>query len=400
MLARLSRPEALRCARRGMTLVEMLVAVAITLILLFAILNLAKLIGDSSTTGRAILELSGELRSVAIRLQSDLDRATCKSLAWINSGAGPGYFEYAEGPVRDGGGSNDSLLGDYDDGAFFTIHSTGEPFSGRGPSGTVYSEDAEVMWWITQEADGTRRLRRRLLLVIPTANLGGIADINTALASYDISVSVRPGGMGNQVVPNSMADLSRREYRTPHQPAGAFPFNGYGTAALAMQGTMQGEDIVLGNCQGFDVRAYDPFAPIGVGAASALMPGDPGYVFATANGNNLGRGAYVDLNFGGAAGTWFSGPPATKSYLNMAVYDTWSSHYENDGLDQDGVGGADQGTDGLDNDGNNGVDDVLERETSPPYPYPLRGIRVTIRAYEPSSRQVRQASVVGDFTPH
>lgn len=41
-----------------------------------------------------------------------------------------------------------------------------------------------------------------------------------------------------------------------------------------------------------------------------------------------------------------------------------------------------------------------EAETSPPYPYPLRGIEVRIRCYEPSSRQVRQVTVRQTFVPH
>ena len=37
--------------------------------------------------------------------------------------------------------------------------------------------------------------------------------------------------------------------------------------------------------------------------------------------------------------------------------------------------------------------------TSPPYPYPLRGIQVKIRVFEPDSRQVREVTVVQDFLP-
>jgi hypothetical protein len=45
----------------------------------------------------------------------------------------------------------------------------------------------------------------------------------------------------------------------------------------------------------------------------------------------------------------------------------------------------------------NGVDDVSERDTIPPYSYPLRGLQVRIRLYEPSTRQARQATVATDF---
>ncbi len=40
-----------------------------------------------------------------------------------------------------------------------------------------------------------------------------------------------------------------------------------------------------------------------------------------------------------------------------------------------------------------------EFETRPPFAAQLRGIRVTIRIYEPSSQQIRQVTVVGDFLP-
>jgi hypothetical protein len=82
-----------------------------------------------------------------------------------------------------------------------------------------------------------------------------------------------------------------------------------------------------------------------------------------------------------------------------AVYDTWSQAYEHDGIDQDGVAGVDQGSNGLDDDGSNGVDDAAERETSPPYPVPLRGIQVRIRILDRDTRQVRQMSVTSDFIP-
>ncbi len=142
----------------------------------------------------------------------------------------------------------------------------------------------------------------------------------------------------------------------------------------------------------------------------------------------------------------FSGGPQFKSHLVLPLanglpstnpvyaYCTWSGHYERNGVDDngdvtqgldgqwgragvddDGNGvndneaeagspgsddpNVDIGTDGFDNDNTNGVDDVGERETSPPYPVPLRGIQVKIRAIDPASRQIRQVTVVSDFIP-
>jgi hypothetical protein len=99
-----------------------------------------------------------------------------------------------------------------------------------------------------------------------------------------------------------------------------------------------------------------------------------------------------------------------------SVYDTWSFHYENNGVDEDFVNGVDQGTNGLDerdprlggavdlvdnpNDiPINGPDDVGERETFPPYDKPLRGLQVLLRLYERDSRQVRQVSVNQHLVP-
>jgi hypothetical protein len=96
------------------------------------------------------------------------------------------------------------------------------------------------------------------------------------------------------------------------------------------------------------------------------------------------------------------------------TWDSWTLAYERDGINQDfaveatGNQAVDEGTDGLDSlvlnplGGGalvyiNGIDDAGERETVPPYAYPLRGVQIRIRLYEPGTRQVRQATVENDF---
>jgi hypothetical protein len=83
----------------------------------------------------------------------------------------------------------------------------------------------------------------------------------------------------------------------------------------------------------------------------------------------------------------------------VRVYDTWSSYYEHDGIDQNYNNLIDEGTNGFDDDGNGVVDDPGEMEAPPPYPVALRGIQIKIRCYEPDSRQVREVTVVHDFLP-
>jgi hypothetical protein len=106
------------------------------------------------------------------------------------------------------------------------------------------------------------------------------------------------------------------------------------------------------------------------------------------------------------------------------VFDTWSFHYENNGLNEDhdtdinGNQVIDEGTNGLDDRDPRtgpgaridavdhvddvaglGPDDVTERETVPPYDKPLRGVQVVLRLYERDSRQIRQVSVNQSLVP-
>ena len=185
-------------------------------------------------------------------------------------------------------------------------------------------------------------------------------------------------------------------------------------------GDFVGEDVAVTHVIGFDVKVYDPNAPVQSDPTNyeAVVPGDPG--FGATGATTIGQGAYVDLYYAGALPTaiqWkvistFSGPPLIKSKLFidyaaasssgrvfLPTYDTWSEGYESDGVDQDGAGGADQGANGFDDDNLNGVDDLFERETAPPYDVPLRGLQVSVRIFDPDSRQVRQMTVVQDFKP-
>jgi hypothetical protein len=260
---------------------------------------------------------------------------------------------------------------------------------------------------------------------------------------------------------------------------------------VPLWGSRRGEDVMMTNALAFDLRVYDPGAPMFAtrkipGDATTdldvvITPSDPGwrgssqlngtdgaYLHADNMGSStgigtggkwfpyVGQGAYVDMGYGydsrfrlgspvsslfptpkyatnyaSSADPWFFTPRAlsdvygTQLAPGYAVYDTWSFHYENNGINEDGFwfDGArwhwydaststwktnappaqdwrkhiDQGTDGLENDGQFGVDDVHERETAPPYDKPLRGMQVLIRSYERDSRSIRQVRVNQHF---
>ena len=429
-----ARPQALS-VHRGMTLVEMLVATTMTLIIMGVVAQLFGMMGQGLTGSRNVLDLDARLRGAAHTLRTDLAGLTVETLPPVAPEKDSGYLEIIEGPVSDLSaplsGNVTTLTADWDDVLMFTTRSFGEPFIGRGDTAvfgttTLRSQYAEVAWFCRQApasqqlVPGTTlyTLHRRQLLVLPYVGLGTFvfggnnvaATVATFQADNDLSVHALTTGL---VEPNSLADLTKRENRFLHNPGGtvtggAYPFdlggqfntttgefNGHVTGST---GTRIGEDVVLTNVIAFDVRVFDPQSPLGGGVT----------------------GDYVDLGSAGGVnpvvsiGSTF--PPTTGTVfgtngvrvsnatnnrvLSRPTYDTGSSHYEANGLDEDGDGAFDEGTNGLDDNGDGVIDDLAERETSPPYPVPLRGLEVRIRCYEPSSRQVRQVTIRHTFVPH
>ncbi len=464
-----------RGSRSGMTLIEMLIATTITLIIMAAVAEVFGLFGAGVTDSRSVIEMTDQMRAAAFRLRQDLSGVTAPTLPPLDPAQEQGYFEYVEGPATDvnaaAGGLLDgldatALTADCDDILLFTSRSSSGPFVGRFETGTIESPVAEIGWFCkrasTQVAGGPTlyTLYRRQLLVTSYVGAGAFLGSNqiawpgTWQAFYQTyDLSCRHDLTAGTLKPNTLGDLTKRENRFLHNlPSGAaapglFPFRvridprspptSGGDETLTL--SRAGEDVVLTNILAFDVRAFDPAAPIQVRppppatAVDAVMPGDPGYV-ATVPG--FTQGGYVDLNWrrqgapslfplppgntfppgttgavsafsdlglqvrNSAAATGNLLAPATDPSGLTATYDTWSTHYETYGIDQDSQFGPDQGTDGFDNDTDSLIDEADESETSPPYPVALRGIEIRIRCYEPSSRQVRQVTVRHSFVPH
>jgi hypothetical protein len=86
---------------------------------------------------------------------------------------------------------------------------------------------------------------------------------------------------------------------------------------------------------------------------------------------------------------------------SRTIYDTWSTHYESDGVDQGNPSSfTDRGSNGIDDDTDGLVDELDEQDGVAPYRQPLRGVEVRIRCWEPTSRQVRQVTIRHTFVPH
>jgi hypothetical protein len=439
-----------------MTLIEMLVAMVATLMLMAAVAQAFSIFGKGISGSRSALDTAGRMRSVAWRLRQDLAGATAPTLPPLDPTAGLGYFEIIEGPRTDlaaAQGSTD-LVADIDDVLLFTTRSSGPPFRGRFETGTIESDVAEVAWFarptVPATIPPTYTLYRKQLLVLGYVGAGAfeqtgqnripVVPMPAFYETYDLSVSRRADGSSDTLVPNSLGDLSRRECRFLHNSAGdtsglGFPYPFIASASQAplphqttslspvgdqlppaisglmfdTASTRRGEDVVLTNVIGFDVRVFDPSAPLQASASGTdvITPGDQTQPTAAA-----AYGAFVDLGSAGSlpgpnglTQSLFTGPNQVRSGLGAditRVYDTWSLGYEADGIDQDNDGAIDQATNGLDSapslDGV--IDDAGERETSAPFPYPLRGVEVRIRCYDPTSRQVRQVTVRHTFVPH
>ena len=432
--------SARRPIRSGMTLIEMLVATAATLILMGALAQVFSVFGSAVSNSRSMIEQDSRLRSVAWRLRSDLAGATARMLPPLKPEAGEGYFEIIEGPQSDAAAADGTttLAGDIDDVLLFTTQSSEAAFIGKAGSLMVESPTAEVAWFLRQTGTNspttytptTYTLFRRQLLVVGYAGFGPFTTNNTMtyqtwsgfFDAYDLSVRRE----GTLIIPNTLSDLTRRESRFMHNVTGdttgaGFPY-AFPTGSFqglippdglifdrAVSSTRVGEDVVLTNVIAFDVRVFDPAAPVSVSGNDAQAPGDPGFAVAVTNGAFVDLGNLSTIDFDNPltarVAPHFSGYGEAKSQLvgsglTARTWDTWSTHYETNGVSDDGDSIIDEGSNGLDDNSNGETDESTEKETSPPYPYPLRGIEVRIRCYEPSSRQVRQITVRNTFVPH
>jgi hypothetical protein len=273
-------------------------------------------------------------------------------------------------------------------------------------------------------------LRRRALLIRPDLNNdAGILPNVSALPNGNLiqfinenDISIRINATGT-VSANTLADLTLRKNRIAHlpmKPVNAtyqdFP-HPFKTALLPFEATLadrkgiglpfqygmfMGEDVVMDQVIGFDVRVYDPLVKIvaDITGSEPLTPGDPGYE-TRAHTAAIGQGAYIDLGFAShftyaanpnnyedvgipptrqlkAVGSLLTLRPDDRSHLNniltrplfppapfpvlyptgsnnfmfgqCCVFDTWTIEYERDGVNQNLYwtnNGIDDNKDGL-----------------------------------------------------
>ncbi|MDA7951788.1 MAG: hypothetical protein MPJ24_09915 [Pirellulaceae bacterium] len=212
-----------------------------------------------------------------------------------------------------------------------------------------------------------------------------------------------------------------------------------------------GGDLVSDAILAFDVKVFDPMAPIfdptddpanisstintqltnetssGIHrehqTAHVLSPGDTGFtadLFSANPGNlPLPRGDYVDLGYlknstypdASYFSDWsrYSYDPTTYGTSDPAIpptpslsppwpysiYDTWCSEYNRGAASYDGIDSR-----GIDGSLPNGqIDDFVEQLTVPPYSHPIRGLSVTIRIFSKTNQKIGETTVITSFSP-
>ena len=364
------------------TLVELLIALTLSLILLIGITELFQRVSGAMNHARATLNLSANLDGVAFLLRQDLARIPqtlpTKPERIVDSSVGTvsdldGYLEITEGPDTvlshpywNEKGNSDVTVGDVDDIVGFTaIADPVAPFRGLIGGQIVERNAAEIVWFVRGNT-----LYRRVRLIDPQS------------ANTDPTA-------------NTMEDLARREQRFGHDgPANPYPHPLYdGTSQrwyyLRMptleetlssgwdannwrnetndlplptdhpdlwdqpyffpdlqdrkSGSLKkyvdtprhhraGEDVVLTNVLSFDIKVWDSTTK------EFVDLGTPGTQWAVSNQPELGN-----------------------------VWDSWTREYQG------------------------------EPNPSPPFTEGLEAIQVTIRCFDPASRIIKQITVVHQF---
>ena len=146
--------------RPAFTLTEMLIAMAVTLLLMAALGKAFALMGETIREGRVQVNLTGQLRDITLRLNSDLSRCTVPIAPSSDERRGDGYFLYYEGPLSDSTGllmgtsptatnensHQDSKIGDLDDYIAFTaVAEPGNWFRGKVPRFILDMKSVELL---------------------------------------------------------------------------------------------------------------------------------------------------------------------------------------------------------------------------------------------------------------
>ncbi|MFO1064797.1 MAG: hypothetical protein U0892_13110 [Pirellulales bacterium] len=140
-----------RRSRSAFTLLEVLLATAVTLLMMLSLAKIFTLIGDGMKQGRAGLTLNNRLRAITFRLRNDLNNLTVRLKPPADAVGSAGYLEYTDGPMSDftcmlfdpnnapdskvlSNVIRSSRIGDMDDVLMYTARAGDSWFTGKVPA--------------------------------------------------------------------------------------------------------------------------------------------------------------------------------------------------------------------------------------------------------------------------
>ena len=383
--------EAMRSFSAAYTLVELLIALALSLLLLIGVIALLSRVGGAMNDTRAAMNMSVSLHETALLLRHDLERippSLATKPANIAAGKDPsnsdGYLEIIEGPMTsllhpyvDGNGNPDPTAGDTDDIISFTALASrvrglfatdlrGLIMDNDGELRVEEREAAEITWFMRGNT-----LYRRVRLIddqnpnsIPVSGralrenrllhtFGSLDPSISSVFPYPLYDPAMPGWYYLRVpileetmhanwtttqwktvpVPNDPTEPNPDIWEQPHffpdlQDRKSGALREYISTPRLVRA---GEDAVLTNVLSFDVKAWCPQT-----------------------------NCFVD--FGTQGTVWENGnQPALPN-----TWDSWTQEGEYAGK-------------------------------LPPYTEPLAAIQIIIRCFDPASRVIKQVTVVHRF---
>ncbi len=266
--------------RRGVTLVEMLVTLAVLLLMMTVIVQIFQAATGALNAAQVYQVLDNQLRLLDSTIRSDLGGVTCRLTPPNDPRNNPGYFEYGENEFADVQGE------DSDDYIRFTSKApAGRPFTGRmwvPPVGaatlttanatalflagsqpiSITSEYAEIIYFLRNG-----NLYRRVLLVAPQRQGTLVPTISNTLVSNMATIAsstgnfthtFNPATLGAQTVSwQGVNDLSAHP-----APRGAPPLSNPNSVILNTLG-----DLTNRENRSFLPRFGDDFWNLGTGAA-------------------------------------------------------------------------------------------------------------------------------------
>jgi len=249
------RNDAQVVLRRGLTLVEILVAVTLMTFIMLAAIQVLTYVSAEMNRAQSAMVIAGRARAAQLQIERDLACITAPLTPPLRFDDAQGYFCIIEGlgsdylhpqlfhKDRDGNdkigwglediavnsetGEYDSTIGDCDDILMFTARALGDSmFRGLVGGEIMESKEAEICYFLR----GTT-LYRRVLLIIPDEKLQNVlSDPNSDYSGgarpardgygfyrdFDVSARLERDGSALVVKANTLADLTRRENRFGH----------------------------------------------------------------------------------------------------------------------------------------------------------------------------------------